>query len=61
MEVEYSNYGRREERAIPKSCPPAMRAKIVAAREQRTAKKPELVSVEEQAETLKKFASTLEA
>jgi hypothetical protein len=63
MKIEYSNFSpAREPRAIPESCPAELRTKIEKAREQRTAKKPEdLVSVEEQAETLKKFASTLEA
>ena len=57
MEIELSNY---QERAIPKSCPEAMRAKIVAARSQRNAKKSNGISVEEDAETLKKFAASLE-
>jgi len=56
MEVEYSNY---EKRDIPKSCPAAIRAKIEAAREGRTAKN-DGISVAEDAETLKKFASMLE-
>jgi hypothetical protein len=57
MEVEFSNY---QERAIPKSCPAEMRAKIEQARAQRTAKKPDGISVAEDAETLKTFASMLE-
>jgi|HubBroStandDraft_4_1064222.scaffolds.fasta_scaffold4609130_1 hypothetical protein len=57
MEIELSNY---QERAIPKSCPAEMRAKIVAVRSQRNAKKSNGISVEEDAETLKKFAASLE-
>jgi hypothetical protein len=56
MEFEFSNFN---ERAIPTSCPANLRAKIEAAREGRAAVvKPEL-SVEEDSETLKKFAATL--
>jgi hypothetical protein len=57
MEIELSNF---QERAIPKSCPAEMRAKIEAARTQRTAKKEIGLSVADDSETLKKFASTLE-
>jgi hypothetical protein len=57
METEFSNYKKRD---IPKSCPAEMRAKIEAAREGRTVTKKIGVSVEEDAETLKKFAASLE-
>ena len=57
MEMEFSNFN---ERAIPKSCPVELRSKIEAAR---AGRKPEVkpeVSVEQDAEVLKKFAQILE-
>lgn len=59
MEIELSNF---QERAIPKSCPAAIRARIEAVRAMqanRTAKA-EVLSVEADAETLKQVCSTLE-
>jgi hypothetical protein len=60
MKTEYSNFSfDNEMRAIPQSCPPEIRAKIQAAREQRTAVRKEF-SVEEDNATLKEFAASLE-
>ena len=57
MKIEYSNFSpAREPRAIPESCPAELRNKIQAAREKRETS----LSVEKDAETLKKFAATLE-
>ena len=63
MKTEYSNYNpTREPRAIPKSCPAELRAKIEATREKRTVVKtvePVVVSAEQDAATLKEFVSQI--
>ncbi len=57
MKIEYSNFNpAREPRAIPESCPAELRTKIQAAREKRETS----LSVEQDAETLKEFAASLE-
>lgn len=57
MEREFSNV---QERMIPKSCPAVLRAKIEATREQRAKPEKTGLSVAEDADTLKKFAASLE-